>query len=91
MDPSNIVRRTATGDITTATSYLRGVTLTCAAAAASVVVRAGGASGTIVLTLATPATSPTTVVSGDLSGAFCSGGIHVTLTGAGAEVSVVYV
>lgn len=85
---SNMVRATATGDITTADAILRAVVLTPAAAASTVVVRAGGSGGTVILTLAAAASTASTVLSG-LS-VPCADGIHVTLTGASAETSVVY-
>ena len=88
MRSSAITRATATGDVTTHDSYLRAVTLTADAAAATAVVRAGGASGTVILTVTAPAN--TTQVVSDLHDAFCGGGIHLTLTGAAAEASVVY-
>lgn len=88
MNSSNIVQATGTGDITTASGYLRSVVLTAAAATSTVVVRAGGSGGTIVLTLS--AVANTSAPSGDLHDAQCVGGIHVTLTGSGALATVVH-
>lgn len=89
MNSSNIVQATGTGDITTASANLRSVVLTAGSGATgTVVVRAGGSGGTIVLSLS--AVQATSVPSGDLHDALCSGGIHVTLAGSGAVVTVVY-
>lgn len=84
----NILRRTTTGDVTTADSYLRAVTLTPAAAASSVTIRAGGSSGTVILTLNAVASGASIPVTG--LNVYCADGIHVTLAGASAECSVVY-
>lgn len=87
-DSSNMVERSSTGDITTASASLRGVVLTAGSDAASVVVRSGGSGGTVILTLkaATATSEPT----GYIPDVLCSGGIHVTLTGTGPTVAVVY-
>lgn len=85
---SNMKRATATGDITTTDAILRAVTLTPAAAASTVTVRAGGSGGTVILTLAAAASGVSAVLSG--ISVPCADGIHVTLTGASAETSVVY-
>jgi len=85
---TNIKAAAATGDITTASAYLRNVVLTAGSDAATVVVKAGGSGGTTVLTL--KAAANTTAASGELGGAYCGSGIHVTLTGTGPAVSVVY-
>lgn len=85
---SNCKRVTATGDITTHDSILRAVILTPAAAASTVQVRSGGASGTHILTLAAAAAGVSAVVDG--LNVPCADGIHVTLSGASAEASVVY-
>lgn len=86
--PANIGYATATGDITTQMSFVRSVVLTAGSGATgTVVVKAGGSSGTTLLALsAVQATS----ISADLCGAAFEGGVHVTLSGAGASVSVVY-
>lgn len=88
MNPSSIKRVTATGDVTTVTSYLRAVVLTAGADAATATVRAGGASGTVVLVV--KAAIATTVPSGDLHDALCAGGIHVTVGGTTPDVTFVY-
>lgn len=87
MSPSKIVQASATGDITTDTAHVRAVVLTAGSDAASVVVKAGGSGGTTVLTL--KAAASTSVWAG-LCEAHCSGGVHVTLTGTGPTVSVVF-
>lgn len=88
MTPGNMKRATATGDITTADTYLNAVILTPAAAASTVTVRAGGSGGTVILTLSAAASASSTVVAG--LRAFCADGIHVTLAGASAEASIAY-
>lgn len=84
----NIKRVTATGDITTADALLKAIVLTPAAAASSVTVRSGGSSGTVILTLNGVANGASVVLSG--LNVFCADGIHVTLSGASAEASVIY-
>lgn len=79
MNPSQILSRTTTGDVTTGDAYIHTVSLTAGSDAATAIVKAGGSSGTQILKLA--AATGTTVVSGDLGDAFCKGGIHVALTG----------
>ena len=93
MNVSNIARVTATGDVTTADSYLRAVTLTSGAAAAAVLtVRAGGSGGTVIVTLKCGSATLAESVPFDLgAGVFCADGIHATLSGSGAEASFVYV
>jgi hypothetical protein len=78
----------ATGDITTANAYLRSVVLTGGSDAATVVVRAGGSGGTVILTLkaATASTAPQAV----FGRAYCGAGIHVTVTGTAPAVTVEY-
>lgn len=88
MNPSQIKHIAATGDITTGTACLRELVLTAAGDAASAVVKAGGSSGTTILTVKA-ATGLTESVR--LSDALCSGGIHVTLTGTTPACAVTYV
>lgn len=88
MRAANILRRTTTGDVTTASAYLKAVTLTPAAAASTVTVRAGGSSGTVILTLSAAANGASAVT--PALNVLCADGIHVTLAGASAECSVVY-
>lgn len=88
MSPSQILSRTATGDVTTGDAYIRSVSLTAGADAATAIVKAGGSSGTQILKLAAPI--GTTVVSGDLGDAFCKAGIHVALTGTSPACTTVW-
>lgn len=88
MSATNIKAVAATGDITTTLSYLRSVVLAANSDAASVVVRAGGSGGTIILTLR--AATGTTAATPDLGRVMCAAGIHVTVTGTAPAVSVVY-
>ncbi len=88
MSPSQISSKTATGDVTTDTAYLKSVVLCAGSDAATVVVKKGGSSGTQVLKLA--AAANTSVASGPLFNAQCASGIHVTLTGTSPAVSVVW-
>lgn len=78
VSPSTITRRTTTGDITVADAYLRGVVLNAGPDATAVVVRAGGAGGTIILDVQLTA-NPTQPI--EIDNALCTGGIHVTLSG----------
>lgn len=87
---ANAVQRTTTGVVTAADAYLKSVILTPGSDAATVVVKAGGASGTTILTLAATSSTTGSSVSGDLYGAYCADGIHVTLTGTSPAVTVVY-
>lgn len=91
MPTSSILRRTTTGDVTTGGTYLRAVILSPGSDAASVTVKAGGSGGTTILTLSAPSsTTGATVSSGNLFGAYCAGGVHVTLSGTGPSVTVIY-
>ncbi len=79
----------ATGDVTTRDAYLHSVVLTPDGTnAASLVVRSGGGSGPIVLSLRCLGTH--SVATGDLNFVDCSGGIHATLTGTGAVAALVF-
>lgn len=89
MNTSNISRVTATGDVTTVDSYLRGVTLTAGSDAATLTVRAGGSGGTVILTL--KAAANTSVVVPRLTDVYCDGGIHATFSGTSPEASLVFV
>ncbi|MGH3834185.1 MAG: hypothetical protein ACRDSF_00555 [Pseudonocardiaceae bacterium] len=89
MNTSQVKRVTATGDVTTTDTYLRSVTLTADSDAATLVVRAGGASGTVVFTLKTSAAS--TILVPEFHDAFCPGGVHATFTGTSPEATFVYV
>lgn len=86
MSATQIRAVAATGDITTKDAWLRSVVLTGGSDAATVVVRAGGSGGTVILTLkAATATTAPQAVFGRL---YCGAGIHVTVTGTAPAVSV---
>ncbi|WP_435111878.1 hypothetical protein [Nocardiopsis synnemataformans] len=87
MNPSRIVQVSATGDVVTTSAYLRELVVTAAEAAATVEVRAGGAAGATVLTVAAAAGA---TASAEVTDALCSGGIHLTLVGAGALATVTF-
>ena len=81
-----IAQYTSTGALA-AQSSIQAVVVTAAAATALAVVRSGGGSGTVLLTLS--AVANTSVV---YNVPFvCGNNAHVTITGAGAMVSVVYI
>ena len=83
----NLSEHTATGVVTAAGAKLHRVILTAAADAVTAVIRRGGASGTVVLSIKA---AIATTVPVDVGGAWCAGGIHVTLTGTGPACTVVY-
>jgi hypothetical protein len=83
---SAIVRAAATGDITTQDCELRGVTLTAGSDAATVVLREGGSSGTVRLTVKAAANTTVAVPLWDAS---IGNGLHATFTGTGPEASFV--
>jgi hypothetical protein len=87
MKASRIEQISATGDVTTTATHLRAVTLTAAAAEATLVLRSGGSGGDVRLTLKVAA--ETTLVVPDLHDALVSG-LHATLTGAAAVATIVY-
>lgn len=91
MKTSRIEEVTATGDVTTRDSYLRGVVLSGGTAATTLTVKAGGSGGTTVLTV--KAAVDTTVAVDDLHDAYCADGIHATVdqgAGSGAAATFVY-
>lgn len=88
MSVSAIKQVTATGDITTRDALLRNVIVSAGVDAASAVIRAGGASGTVVLTV--KAAIGLTQATGELGRASCPGGIHVTASGTAPAITVVY-
>ncbi|HEV2778825.1 MAG TPA: hypothetical protein VGX25_05435 [Actinophytocola sp.] len=89
MNTSQIKEVSADGDVTTADAHLRLVSLTAGSDAATLVVKAGGSSGTTVLTL--KAAANTSVVAPCLTDAFCANGVHADLTGTGPVATFVYV
>jgi putative intracellular protease/amidase len=88
MTASAIKELAATGDVVTRSAGLHVVTLTGGSDAATLVVKAGGSSGTTVLTVKVAAA--TTVAVPGLDGVLCPGGIHATLTGTNPAASFVY-
>lgn len=88
---SDLIHATATGDVVVSTkvAFVHSVVLTPAAAKSTVVVRTGGASGTIKLTLQAPADGGSAVWSaGHDAGALFPNGVHITVSGSGALVDV---
>lgn len=89
MGPAALIHTDATGVLATGGRTVTAVTLAGgAAAAATAVLRTGGASGTVLLTLVAP--QGTTAHAPFPAGVSFHNGIHVTLTGAGAAVAVAY-
>lgn len=86
MSATKIIAVAATADITTGNAYLRSVVLTGGSDAATVVVRAGGSGGTVILTL--KAAINTTAPQAVFGRLYCGSGIHVTVTGTAAAISV---
>lgn len=87
-DSSNIIRVTATGDAVSTSVNLRAVYLCAGAATATAEIRAGGSSGTQILSVAAQTGLFTPVA--DLHDALAIGPLHVTISGTGASVTVVY-
>lgn len=81
---------TATGDVTTVDTYLRGVSLTGGTAATTLTVKAGGSGGTTVLVVKAGIDATVQV---PLHDAACGGGVHATVAqgaGSGASATFVY-
>lgn len=87
---SKQTQASATGDVTTDSRTVKSVVLTAGSDAASVVVKAGGASGTTQLTLKAAANTTAVWSTGAGEGVGYADGIHVTLTGTGPVVNVEY-
>lgn len=87
-DSSNIVRVTATGDAVSTSVNLRAIYLCAPSATSTAEIRAGGSSGTQILSLA--AQTGNSAPAADLHDVFCIGPVHVTISGSGASVTVVY-
>lgn len=86
MNASQIRQVNATGDVTTASGFLRLVVLTAGSDAATLVVKAGGSGGTTILTVKAAAN---TTVPVPLEDVFC-GALHATFTGTSPVASFVY-
>jgi hypothetical protein len=80
LEARSAVHATATGSLAAGPSTLVGAVLTAAAATATAVVRTGGASGAVVLTLSAVANTSAVFAPAAAIGAH---DLHVTLTGAG--------
>ena len=78
----------ATADVTTASSYLKSVHLTGGSDAATLTIKAGGSSGTVIAVI--KAASATTAPPIDFADFLCSGGIHATFTGTAPSATFVY-
>lgn len=88
MRPSQIEQVSATGQVVSGRNqYVRQVVLTAAAEAVVAELRDGTGTGDVLLTVKAGVGATTSV---DLTDVVFAGGIHVTLTGAGALASVVY-
>lgn len=87
MKTSQITLVSDTADIVTYSAHLREVVLTAGADAATATIRAGGASGTVILVVNAALTATVSVA---LTDVYCAGGIHVTITGTTPSCSVVY-
>lgn len=87
MKPSQITQVSATGDVTTSDTYLRGVSLTGGSDAAVLTVKAGGSGGTTILVVKAAAG---VTVPLNMHEAFCDGGVHATLTGTAPSATLVY-
>ena len=88
---TKLARATATGDVETGKGYLKSVTVTPAAAVATVDVRLASSAGAIVLSLQAAANGASvTWVSADSEAVYFAGALHATLAGAGASASFEY-
>ncbi len=88
---SDMIHSTATAQVVAVNhkANVKSVTLTPAAALATVVVRDGTGSGTIKLALQAGASGVSAVwTSNDKEGVLFVAGVHITITGAGALVDV---
>jgi len=80
----------ATGTVSATKALVRSVTLTPAAAVATLVLRDGGAGGTVLLRLQAAANGNSQTWGDGESVLVCATDIHVTIGGAGANVNVGY-
>lgn len=87
MRTSTVKQVSATGDVTTASTHVRSVSLTAGSDAATLTVKAGGSGGTTVLTVKAAAS---TTVEVSLYDSLCAGGVHATLAGTGPVATFVY-
>lgn len=88
MKGSTIKQVSATGDVTTKSTYVRMICLSAGVDSAVIIVRAGGSGGTPVLTLKATAGKTEPVL---LEDAYFPGGVHVTFTtGTTPDATFVY-
>lgn len=87
MKGTKLTQVSATGDVTTVGTYVRSVVLTGGSDAATCTVKAGGSSGTTVLTVKAAANTTVEVA---LHDGFCAGGVHATLAGTGPVATFAY-
>lgn len=85
---SRLTEATADGDVTTVTTAVHSVTLTGGSDVATAVLKAGGSSGTVLLTLKAAASTTVVWKSSTRSGVQFNGGIYVDVTGTGPLVYV---
>ncbi len=81
---------TATGDVATVGLYVKSVCLTAGSDAASAVLREGGGSGTIRLSIKAATNTTVQWTAADHDGAYLPGAVHATLTGTGPTLTVEY-
>lgn len=84
---TSLTRITATGTVAVR-AELGAVVLTAGSAAATLTLRSGGASGTVLLTLKAPAETSVPVRFGGPDGGPDIIDLHATLAGTGAEASL---
>lgn len=88
MKSYKLTQLAATADVTTATAHLKSVHLTGGSDAATLTIKAGGSSGTVIAVI--KAATATTAPPIDFGDALCAGGIHATLTGTAPSATFVY-
>lgn len=88
MESYNVKQLAATADVTTVSTHLRGVSLTGGSDAATLTVKAGGSSGTVIAVL--KAAAATTTPQWDFHDALCVDGIHATFTGTAPSATFIY-
>jgi len=88
VDSYNVKQVAATADITTVSTYLKAVSLTGGSDAATLTVKAGGSSGTVIAVL--KAATATTAPQLDFGDVLCTNGVHATLTGTAPSATFIY-
>jgi hypothetical protein len=87
---STLAKVTGTGNVGTGSKYLRSIVFQPGSGASTLDLRLDGAGGTIVMSLAGAANGPPVTWYSGASPGVGASQPHVTLTGAGASVSVEY-